>query len=317
MARITFAQTLRTQEVEDPINLWLHRPLAYAFVRLVLPLPVSANAVTFASIGIGVLAAGLILYGTPHAMIAAGVLLWVSAILDGADGQLARARQQVSRFGRAIDGAADMIVVGTSVVAAAVHLYFQTGSVLWLLGAAAAIGSGLVHFFVYDFYKMWFLRMTQPDRTDFETIESVDRDLARLKAEGGQHYTRFALASLRNYLVWQDLFARFTNPRARRENRASLPRTTPEIAAAYRRENRLWIKAWSFLSPSPHADFFCLCAAFDRFDLYVIFRLGLMNLLMLVCVLGQRGATERALDEIDRLAGRDAAAPGAEAPQPA
>ena len=38
-------------------------------------------------------------------MIAAGALLWTAAILDGADGILARAKGQASQFGRALDGA--------------------------------------------------------------------------------------------------------------------------------------------------------------------------------------------------------------------
>ena len=36
-----FASVLKSKEVEDPVNLWLHRPLAYAFVAAVYRTPVT------------------------------------------------------------------------------------------------------------------------------------------------------------------------------------------------------------------------------------------------------------------------------------
>ena len=55
-------------------------------------------------------------------MIWGGALLWASAIMDGADGILARARNSQSAFGRALDGAADWIVGLSSVAACLYHL---------------------------------------------------------------------------------------------------------------------------------------------------------------------------------------------------
>lgn len=300
MAAVTFAQTLKTREVEDPINLWVHRPLAYGFVRLVLPTPLSANAVTFLAIGVGVVAAALLLIGTPSAMLLGAILLWSSAILDGADGMLARARGAVSPFGRAIDGTADLIVIGASVVAGGLHLFLQTRSVLWAILASAAIGSGLYHFATYDFYKEWFLRMTRPDRSDHETIASVREAEGKLKSERGPFFTRFAMGSLRSYLQGQDNFAKFTNPRGRREGRI-VPRATPQIAEIFRRENLGPMRLWAWLSPAPHADFFCLAAAIDRIDLYVFTRLLLLNAVFVAAIVSQRRATERTFDELERL----------------
>ena len=54
-------------------------------------------------------------------MVWGGALLWISAIMDGADGILARAKNMQSAFGRALDGTADMVVgLSTSATACSV-----------------------------------------------------------------------------------------------------------------------------------------------------------------------------------------------------
>src|SRR6187431_449670 len=87
-----FGQVLKSREVEDPVNLWVHRPLAYAFCRLVYRTSITPNQVTLIAIVLGLLAAACWFEGSPWAMVWGGALLWSSAIMDGADGILARAK---------------------------------------------------------------------------------------------------------------------------------------------------------------------------------------------------------------------------------
>ena len=93
----------KAPEVEDPVNRYVHRPLAYLFARLVAPTRMSPNQVTLLAVIVGLVAGVAFLIGSREAMIFGGVALWISAILDGADGILARARGTASPHGRAID----------------------------------------------------------------------------------------------------------------------------------------------------------------------------------------------------------------------
>ncbi|MDH3726816.1 MAG: CDP-alcohol phosphatidyltransferase family protein, partial [Myxococcales bacterium] len=105
-----FASILKSKAVEDPVNVYVERPLAYVFAWSVFRTPMTPNAVTLLAVLFGVTAGIMFVWGIPHAMVAGGILLWVSAILDGADGILARAKNLQSEFGRALDGAGDAIV---------------------------------------------------------------------------------------------------------------------------------------------------------------------------------------------------------------
>ncbi|NOY92391.1 MAG: CDP-alcohol phosphatidyltransferase family protein [Deltaproteobacteria bacterium] len=120
-----FSSLLKSRDVEDPINIYVHRPLAYAFVAAIYRTPMTPNMVTFLSICVGFVSGAMFLKGTPTAMVVAGICLWTSAILDGADGFLARAKNLSSPFGRALDGSADMIVAIVTVIPAVIHLWLK------------------------------------------------------------------------------------------------------------------------------------------------------------------------------------------------
>lgn len=93
--------------VEEWADRRFFRPLGWRIATALLPTRVSADAVTLASLVLGVLAGHLFWYHSAW-INAAGVLLFIlSDLLDSVDGQLARARGTSTRMGRVLDGLAD------------------------------------------------------------------------------------------------------------------------------------------------------------------------------------------------------------------
>lgn len=102
-----YQASLKSLDTEEWFDLHFHRPLGFLWAKLFARLGVSPNAITVASIFMGV-AGGIMLYfGQPY-------LAWVNWLgmllitwadtFDSADGQLARLTQQYSRMGRILDG---------------------------------------------------------------------------------------------------------------------------------------------------------------------------------------------------------------------
>ena len=102
-----YQASLKSLDTEEWFDLHFHRPLGFLWAKLFAKLGVSPNAITVASIFMGV-AGGIMLYfGQPY-------LAWVNWLgmllitwadtFDSADGQLARMTQQYSRMGRILDG---------------------------------------------------------------------------------------------------------------------------------------------------------------------------------------------------------------------
>lgn len=290
-----FADVLKARDVEDPVNLWVHRPLAYAFCTLVFRTPITPNMVTVLAMAVGLVASACWVMGSPAAMVWGGALLWTSAIMDGADGILARAKNMQSAFGRALDGLADWIVGLGSVAACVVHLHrsgFGASLLLWAVPTALAT---ILQFNVFDFYKEVHVHNTRIDkRREGHTLDEVTR---LRRADGTRQapwYTRLAMFFYEDYSRNQERLTRLTNPAAQRL--LGDFRRSPESAAVYRALNYWPLQLWKSLSTAPHAYLFAIFGMFDRLDLYLWFRLVVMSGVTVLAFVLQRRATARTLE---------------------
>ncbi len=292
-----FSSVLKSKEVEDPVNLWLHRPLAYAFVAAVYRTPITPNQVTFLAMAVGLTAASCWVYGTKASMLAGGILLWVSAILDGADGILARAKKMSSAFGRALDGVADMVVGFSTSVAALVHILLHDDvPPTWLvIGGIAAIVCTVFQLNLYDAYKELYLRATRVG-TGGESHSSVEISEVNKTAEvkQGAWYTRLSMEFYADYLGKQERFTQRTNPWGFRLLAARWP-VSEESATAYRQHNKFPMSLWISISLAPHSYLFAIAGMLDMLLPYIVFRLTIVNGVAAVALLLQRRASRSTL----------------------
>jgi len=112
--------------VEEWADRRFFRPAGWRIATTLAPTRVSPDAVTLASLVLGVIAGHLFWYANPW-INAAGVVLFIwSDVLDSADGQLARLRGTSTRMGRILDGLADS--------ARFLSLYAHLGARLYVSG---------------------------------------------------------------------------------------------------------------------------------------------------------------------------------------
>jgi len=98
------------EEIIEPINRYLHNPLAASIVQVLKDTRVTPNQVTYFSIFVGLVSAYIFSIGTLKAFFFAGILLEIVLILDCVDGQLARAKECSSDLGRLLDGIAGYVI---------------------------------------------------------------------------------------------------------------------------------------------------------------------------------------------------------------
>jgi len=133
------------------------RPVGWRIARALAPTWVSPDAVTLASLVVGLVAGHFFWYASAW-LNAAGVLLFVvSDVLDSADGQLARLRGTSTRTGRVLDGLSDSLRF--------VNLYASLGARLFVMGwgwkgaalAFAAIASHTYQAAAADYIRQAYL----------------------------------------------------------------------------------------------------------------------------------------------------------------
>src|SRR5258706_10237357 len=91
-----YRASLKPLEVEEPIDIYVHRPLAYLLARVCFRLPVSPDAITLFSIVFGLASAASLFVEFPHHLQIGGVLLFCLALLHCAPRPPPRKRRPAS-----------------------------------------------------------------------------------------------------------------------------------------------------------------------------------------------------------------------------
>lgn len=127
--------TLKSSDTEEFIDIHFYRPIGYRWALFFQKLGVTPNAVTIASIFLGV-GAGICFYFDNLSITILGIILliWANSY-DSADGQLARMTKQFSALGRVLDGFAGNLWFISIYAAICLRLYPDWGLWIWVLAA--------------------------------------------------------------------------------------------------------------------------------------------------------------------------------------
>ena len=113
----SYRDSLKSMDTEEHIDLAFYRPIGYMWAKIAARLGITPNAITIASIIIGI-GAGVAFYFPQMWVNIIGMILLVWAnSFDSADGQLARMTKQFSRLGRILDGLSGDVWFATIYVA--------------------------------------------------------------------------------------------------------------------------------------------------------------------------------------------------------
>ena len=127
--------TLKSMDTEEFIDIHFYRPIGYQWALFFNKLGVTPNAITVASIFIGI-AAGICFYPKDLITNVIGMLLLIWATsYDSADGQLARMTGQKCALGRILDGTAGDFWFIAIYAAICLRLTPEWGIWIWLLAA--------------------------------------------------------------------------------------------------------------------------------------------------------------------------------------
>jgi len=299
-----YFRSLKPLEVEEPIDVWVHRPPAYVLAKILLPTPVSPNLVTCASIAVGIAAGAAIFASFPWHLPLAGVLIFGSAVLDCCDGQLARLRKSSSAFGRMLDGVADL-VVSTVVVGGGAWLVLRKfQDPLWLclvalVLAVTTIITGSFHTTMYDHYKNLFLRMTHPSYREGEDPSAAEARFQEQRAQMS-FIIRVAWGIYLFYVRSQRDYAQKFDPASVRLFSAN-PEFSQRNAAIYRKLAGSAMRVWrTFFGFGSLVFGLAVSIGLDVTEFYLLFRLLLLNAVFFGYLRpSQRKVSQRALAEID------------------
>jgi phosphatidylglycerophosphate synthase len=301
-----YLKSLKPLDVEEPIDVWVHRPLAYLLAWALLATPVSPNFVTCCSIALGTAAGAWMLLRPPSELWVAGLLVFLSAVFDCADGQLARMRKSSSPFGRMLDGIADLVVSIAVVVGSGWIIWGKFSPPLWQ-GLVALLLVGIVtvtssfHTTAFEHYKNVFVRLTHPTYKDGEDRETAraryQADLARYSMVERVVWRLYLYFSQRQF-AFLERFDPFTDLAY-----SKYPARSELTRAIYTREAGRLMRMWrSWFGFGSLVFGLALFIGLGVPEYYLLFRLVVLNALFYGYMRpAQRAASRRAFTELRQL----------------
>jgi hypothetical protein len=276
-----YRRSLKPLEVEEPIDVWVHRPLAYVLAKLAYPTPISPNQITVISMVFGILTGVALASLSRLGLILGGLCIFLSAIFDCADGQLARMRGTSSPLGRILDGMADTVVT-IGAVGGSIWVLWNKYSTTWWMGAIVVVVAGVTawtgsfHTSMYDHYKNVFLRMTHERYQESEDLDDAERRYRERPADESW-LMRLSWVMILPYLRGQLRFSSWYDPYTE-ARLGRLPAYSRENAEIYRQQAgqaMAWWRRWFGFGSLVFG--LAVSIAFDVVEWYALARVVLLN----------------------------------------
>ena len=179
MDKASYKDSLKSMDTEETFDLIFYRPIGYAWAVLAKNLGIKPNAITIASIFLGI-GAGVAFYFNNIWINILGVILLVWAdSFDSADGQLARMTKQYSQLGRILDGLSGDIWFFSIYLAICLRenvtseFFSSHHWVIWVVGSVTGICHA-TQAAMADYYRQFHLYFVKgKEGSELETAEPL------------------------------------------------------------------------------------------------------------------------------------------------
>lgn len=208
-----YNESLKSMDTEEQLDLWFYRPLGFAWAVLFSKLGIKPNAVTIASIFLGVAGGILLYFGQPQYIwlnyLGIFLIIWANTY-DSADGQLARLTKQYSQIGRILDGVSGdfwAFAIYFALVFRELHFgdaalgdfFSHHNWIIWTMAIAAGVSHAL-QCAVADYYRQFHLYFLKGEGgSELDSTEKLDE---QIKHTSG--FKRITMFFYRNYTKNQE-----------------------------------------------------------------------------------------------------------------
>lgn len=285
-----YRKSLKSFDTEEHIDLAFYRPLGFAWAYLFRKIGVTPNAVTVASIFLGV-GAGVCFYFDNIWISVLGIFLLVWAnTFDSCDGQLARLTGSYSPLGRILDGLSGDLWFLAIYIAVCLHenhfsvFFGEHAWLIWAIAAAAGICHGK-QAAMADYYRQFHLfHVKGREGSELDSASDLEKRLTAL-SWGHDFWRKITLTFYTKYTANQEAWTPWMQ-----KLRRALAEKYPDgqIPAAYREKfraaSRPLMKYTNILTFNWRSIVLFITVLAGQPWLYFVFELTVLNILLIYMV---------------------------------
>jgi len=138
-----FRERIKGKALDGPVSKYINRKVSMRITYLIVKynIPLTPNAVSLISFGIAL--SCLPLYVLGHVALA-GIMAQLSSIIDGVDGELARAKEMVSKLGGFMDTMLDRYADLAILLGLSIHALMNYSSITWVVISVLAVAGDIL-----------------------------------------------------------------------------------------------------------------------------------------------------------------------------
>lgn len=282
-----FKSSLKSLDTEEYFDLIFYRPIGYRWALLAKKLGITPNAITIASIFLGIGAGICFYFNNIWINILACILLVWADSFDSADGQLARMTKQYSRLGRILDGVSGDIWFAAIYVAICFRendtsaFFMSHAWVIWVVAIVTGICHG-VQAAMGDYYRQFHLYFLKGEQgSELDSSKDLWKKFHSL-SWSKNFWQKFTLMFYTNYTTGQEKRTKWMQ-RLRAELKEKYGSNIPQsFRDRFRALSKPLMKYTNILSFNTRT--FALFAAVLIFQmpwLYFVFELTVLNIILI------------------------------------
>ena len=263
-------------EKEEPLDFIIFRPLASLLVSFLKKTPILPNHITIMAMILGSVAGLFFFLNTITSIITGIILIFIAIVLDCSDGQLARAKNIHSYFGRILDGFSDSVVIFFIYLFICLFYTINGDYFIWIWGIIGAI-SHSVQCNMYDFYKNQYKDYVFNGIADkHDELKDLNDNLKKLSKK--QFFKKFLLIIFINYIKSQNFYVKpDINLRTKLDEKLN-----DDFREKYRKYNIVLFQIWGLQGPTSHLVYIMLFAFFYELKYFLIFESSILNILLAI-----------------------------------
>ncbi len=138
-----FRERIKGKALDGPVSKYINRKVSMRITYLIVKynIPLTPNAVSLISFGIAL--SCLPLYVLGHVALA-GIMAQLSSIIDGVDGELARAKEMFSKLGGFMDTMLDRYADLAILLGLSIHALMNYSSITWVVISVLAVAGDIL-----------------------------------------------------------------------------------------------------------------------------------------------------------------------------
>ncbi|MBR1770074.1 MAG: CDP-alcohol phosphatidyltransferase family protein [Bacteroidales bacterium] len=304
--KFSIQDSLKSQDTEEWLDIHFTRKIGFLWARLAIPLHITPNMITIASIFIGAFGSFLFYYDDLKTNIAGMLLLTLANTFDSADGQLARLTNNKTKLGRILDGLAGDVwffIIYLVLVLRIINTGEFPTYLVWIVAVLAG-SSHIIAAAMADYYRNVHLFFVKGENgSEHDKYSSVKEEFRKINFFK-QPFTKISMWFYANYTHQQEILS----PKVKQffETLFSIyPNNIPkDLSEEIREKNKKYMPLTNILQFNTRVIFLFFSLLINKVWLYFCFDIIVMNSILIYLIYKEEqlfGKYDKELKHLNKL----------------